>query len=238
MQQSTRFAALRRALPLVGLALAAAAPLSAQTEGDDRGTFQVYVGGRLAGTEEFSIQQTGGGANAEVVATGRVQLQLPTGTLELAPRLRTTGFQANPVAYEIAIGGSSPRKIVGTVGGGRFSARIVTPAGEQLREYLASSGATVLDDGLAHHYYFLARRVRNGRVPIIIPRDNRQVLATVSDLGEERVRIGDTTATLYHLVVRPDNGEERHVWVDALNRVIKVEIPARDYVAVRTEVPA
>lgn len=229
--------ALARPLAVAGILLAPGLAM-AQTGTDDRGSFTVLVGGRVVGTEEFVIQQTGAGSSAEIVATGRVQLQLPTGTLELGPRLRTSGLQAQPVAYEVSVGGSSPQRIVGTVGAGRFSARIVTPAGEQLREYLASSGATVLDDGVAHHYYFLARRVRNGRIPVIIPRENRQVMATVSAVGEETVRIGDATATVYHIVVRPDGGDERHVWVDALSRVIKVEIPARDYSAVRTTVPA
>lgn len=231
---------MRRTPILTGLFLLAVAalPARAQVGTDDRGTFEVSVGGRPVGTEEFLIQQTGAGANAEIVATGRVQLQLPTGSLELTPRLRTSGFQAQPVSYEVAIGGTSPRKIVGTVGSGRFSARIVTPAGEQLREYLASSGATVLDDGVAHHYYFLARRVRNGRVPVIVPRENRQVMAEVTQLGEETVRVRGQDVSLYHIVVRPDNGDERHVWVDALSRVIKVEIPARDYSAVRREIPA
>ena len=229
---------LRPMLLLATLPLLAVAPAVAQTGTDDRGTFDVLIGGRRVGTEEFAIQQTGAGESTEIVASARVHVQLPTGTLDLGPRLRTTGFQAQPVTYEVTIGGTSPRKIVGTIGSGRFSARIVTPTGEELREYLASNGATVLDDGVAHHYYFLARRVRSGRIPIIIPRENRQVMATVTSAGEERVQIGSTTANLYHLVIRPDGGEERHVWVDALSRVIKVEIPARDYAAVRTVLPA
>src|SRR5690606_15601273 len=98
---------------------------------------------------------------------------------------------------EVTVGGTSPRKIVGTIGNGRFSARIATPSGEQMREYVASSGATVLDDGVAHHYYFLARRMRNGRVPIIIPRENRQVMATVNDVGQETVTIGEMPVLLY-----------------------------------------
>jgi hypothetical protein len=210
---------------------------SAQTMTEDRGTFQVLIGGQRVGTEEFVIQQTGAGEGAEIVATGRVNVELPTGTVELTPRLRTTGFQAQPVAYEVAIGGTSPRRIVGTIGQGRFSARIVTPAGEQLREYLASSGATVLDEGVAHHYYFLARRIRTGRVPIIIPRENRQVMATVTSHGEEQLQIGGASATLYRISILPDGGEERRVWVDALSRVIRVEIPARGYTAVRTALP-
>ncbi|HET8656021.1 MAG TPA: hypothetical protein VFL93_10940 [Longimicrobiaceae bacterium] len=218
--------------------LLTAAPLAAQAGTSDSGTFRVLVGGQQVGTEDFSIHQTGTGANAEIVATGHVQLQLPSGTVDLRPRLRTTGIEANPVSYEIAVGGTSPEKIVGTIGNGRFSARIVTPTGEKMREYLATSGATVLDEGIAHQYYFLARRVRDGRVPIIIPRENRQVMATVRNLGEEHVQIAGTTATLYHLVVQPAGGDQRDVWVDALGRVIRVEIPARGYTAVRTQVPA
>lgn len=227
-----------RVLACVALvAVAVGSPLHAQTGATDEGTFRVSVDGRNVGTEEFSIRQSGSGSGAETIATGRVQLTLPTGTLELTPRLRASGLRADPVSYEVSVGGDSPRKIVGTVGSGRFSAKIVSSSGEQLREYVASSGALVLDDGVAHQYYFLARRMRNGTVPVIIPRENRQVMATVTDRGEERVTIGGTTVNLFHLVVQPADAGERHVWVDALNRVIKVEIPDRNYVAVRTELP-
>lgn len=229
--------AVRAALLTIAVPLALAPAAVAQAGSGDQGTFQVLVGGRPVGTEEFTIQETGAGDNTEIAASGRVMLRLPTGTLELAPRLRTTGFQAQPVSYQVDIGGSSPQKIVGTLGGGRFSARIVTQSGEQLREYVAASGGVVLDEGVAHHYYFLTRRLRAGRVPILIPRENRQVMATVTSRGEETVQIGGRSARLYHVVVQPDGGEERHVWVDALSRVIKVEIPARDYAAVRTAIP-
>src|SRR5690606_3752650 len=114
---------------------------------------------------------------------------------------------------------------------------IATPSGEQLREYLASASAVVLDDGVAHQYYFLARRVRNGRVPVIVPRENKQVIATVRDAGEESVTVSGTTLPLYHLEVQLDGGEPRHIWLDDLGRVIRVEIPSTGYVAVRTEIP-
>jgi hypothetical protein len=221
---------------VAGLALSATA-LSAQVGANDAGTFNVQVGGRTAGMEEFDIRQSGGGAGAEIVATGRVNLVVPTGTVELATRLETSGFEAEPLAYEVTVGGTSPRKIVGTIGSGRVSARIATPSGEQMREYVASDGATVLDDGVAHHYYFLARRMRNGRVPVIIPRENRQVMATVRDAGEESVTVGEAVVPLYRLEVQPDGGDLRHVWLDDLGRVIRVEIPSRGYVAVRSRLP-
>ena len=210
-------------------------PLQAQT--GDEGTFEVRVDGQVVGTEEFTIRQSGAGSGAETIATGRVQLRLPSGTLEIVPRLRATGAGAEPVAYQVEVGGDSPRKIVGTVGSGRFSARISSAGGEQLREYVASTGAVVLDEGVAHHYYLLALRTRDGQVPILIPRENRQVLATVTSRGEGTVNVGGNQLRATHLVVQPTGGAPRHVWVDARNRILKVEIPDRNYVALRTAAP-
>jgi hypothetical protein len=218
-------------------ALLLAGALAAQAERGDEGSFTVSVDGRVVGTEEFTIRHAGSGATAEVVATGRVMLDLLTGRLELVPRLRAVGLGADPSSYEVSVGGDSPQRIVGTVAAGRFSAKIASPTGEQLREYVASRGAVILDDGIAHHYYFLARRLRDGQVPILIPRENRQVMATVSSQGQETLEIAGERAPFYRLTVHPVGGEPRHVWVDALNRVVRVEIPSRGYLAVRTAIP-
>lgn len=224
---------------LLGLALlAGAGGAAAQGTLVDEGTFQVVISGREAGTEEFSIRQRGTGTSADVSAVGRVKVELPSGTLDLQPRLRGTGLQANPVAYEVSVGGDSPHTLAGTLAGGRFSARIASPTGERLREYVVSRGAAILDDGVAHHYYFLAQRTRGGSIPVIVPRENRQVMATVTDRGEERVEIAGTTLTLSHLTIEPMGSGVRHVWVDALNRVMKVHIPDIGYTATRTAVPS
>ena len=224
-------------IALFAVAALASAPAAAQSGASDQGTFRVYVQDTEVGTEEFTIRQSGSGETSEYTATGKVSLRLPSGSLELTPRLRSRGLQADPASYQVDVGGDSPRKIVGNVGEGRFSARIVTAAGEQLREYAASSGALVLDEGVAHHYFFLAQRTRSGRVPVIVPRENRQVMATVTSRGEEQVDVNGTRVSLYHLVVQPAGAGPQHVWVDALNRVIRVEIPDRGYRAVRTELP-
>jgi hypothetical protein len=217
------------------IAMLAAVPAAAQNV--DRGTFRVYVEGREVGSETFTITQSGSGAVAVTLADGRVDLRLPDGSLQLVPRLRAQGVGADPVQYQVDVSGDVPQRVVGTIGGGRVSAKIVTPAGEQLREYVASVGAVVLDDGVAHHYYFVAQRTHSGRVPVIVPRENRQVIATVADRGEETVQIAGASVRLFHLQVQPAGGLVADVWVDALNRVIKVEVPGRQYRAIRTELP-
>ena len=216
-------------------ALALAAPAAAQTV--DQGSFRVYVEGNEVGTEDFTITQVLSGTVAVTMATGRVDLRLPTGSLQLSPRLRAQGVGADPVQYQVDVSGDAPQRIVGTIGSGRVSAKIVTAAGEQLREYVATNGAVVLDDGVAHHYYFLAQRTHAGRVPVIVPRDNRQVMATVTNRGEEAVQVAGQSVRLFHLVVQPQGGPQADVWVDALNRVIRVDVPARRYQAVRTALP-
>jgi hypothetical protein len=217
-------------------ALLAAAPAAAQGV-NDQGTFQVFVGGSEVGSEQFTIRQTGTGPASEFVASGQVNLRLTSGSLELTPRLRARGLQADPASYQVDVGGDSPRRIVGNVAEGRFTARIVTASGEQLREYVAAANAVVLDEGVAHHYFFLANRIRSGSVAIIIPRENRQVVARVANQGEEQIEIGGARVSAYHLVVTPRESGPHHVWVDALNRVLKVEIPDRQYRAVRTAAP-
>jgi hypothetical protein len=108
-----------------------------------------------------------------------------------------------------------------------------------MKEYLVSDGAVLLDDGVAHHYYMIAKRAEAGAssTPILIPRESRQVQATISVAGNESVSAGGSTVTAKKIVVQPRGGDVRSVWVDAQNRVLRVEIPARNYVAVRTALP-
>ncbi|MEX0907059.1 MAG: hypothetical protein WD054_01920, partial [Gemmatimonadota bacterium] len=143
-----------------------------------------------------------------------------------------------PVAYDVELRGGDARRINARVTGSRASARTMSSAGETMREYLVSDGAVLLDDGVAHHYYFIAQRVAAGatRTPIVIPRESRQVQATITAGGQESISAGGQTVSARKIVVTADGGE-RTVWVDAEGRVLRVEIPSKDYVAVRTELP-
>jgi hypothetical protein len=219
--------------------LLAVTPLAAQTVTLDEGSFRISVNGKEVGTEVFSIRQNGSGASAVIIAVGRVVLDGDKGPQELSSELQVAGATLRPAAYEVRVQGASAEQIKGRVVGGRFSAQIVSPAGEMMREYLAGDGAVVLDEGVAHQYYFLARRAdgKSVRMPIIIPRLNKQVLADVADGGPEKIAIVGRSYEAHRYIISLAGQPRREVWVDAEGRVLRLEIPDRKFAAQRVAAP-
>lgn len=210
-----------------------------QTVSLDEGSFRLSIQGREVGTETFSIRQNGTGEAAVIIAVGRVVLDAERGPQEVSSELQVGGRTLRPAAYEVRVEGSGAERITGRVVGSRFSAQIVSPAGESMREYLAGDGAVLADDGVAHHYYFLARRVEGNtaRLPIIIPRQSRQVVAQIAVTEDVRVKVGGSELSARRISVTPAGGQVRQVWVDPQNRVLRVEIPAAGFIATRVDTP-
>ena len=229
-----------RSLGLAGtLAAVAIAPLAAQSETLDEGTFRILVSGAEVGMETFSIKQSGTGAEAVVLARGRVVLDASRGGQQIQANVQLAGPALRPAAYEVEVRGGDAQGIRATVRGSRVSARITSSAGENMREYLVSDGAVLVDEGVAHQYYFLARRAggASASIPIVMPRQSKQVTATVTARGEESIQIAGRAVQARHLVVQPAGSAAVDVWADAQGRILKVEIPSRNYVAVRTALP-
>jgi hypothetical protein len=212
------------------VALAAIAVLyssaPAQTVTLDEGAFKISLNGKEIGTETFSIRQNGNGETGVIIAVGRSTSDAEQGLLQVNSELQVVGRAQRPAAYEVRIqgNGNGNERITGRVVGNRFSAQITSPAGESMREYLAGDGAVILDEGVAHHYFFLARRVANGtsHIPVIIPRQNKQVTAEVSTDGNK-------------LTVKIAGMPDRIVQMDEKGHVVRVEIPATGFVAQRVE---
>jgi hypothetical protein len=228
-----------RALPFALLAIIAHRPTSAQTVVLDEGTFRLRVGGQDVGNETFLIRQNGTGENSVVIATGKVVIDTARSGQVLSAELQMAGPGLRITAYQVNLSGTQKEQIAGRVVGSRFSAKIISAEGEMMREYLASDGAVVADEGVAHHYYFLAQRVgsESARVPVIIPRRSQQVISQVSNRGSESITVGGASLPARHLVIAAPGEPERHVWVDARGRVLKLEIPTRNYVAERVGAP-
>ncbi|MEO5510598.1 MAG: hypothetical protein ABIV28_02365 [Longimicrobiales bacterium] len=219
--------------------VAGAATVRAQTETLDEGTYRVMVGGIEVGMETFTIRQNGSGADAVVIAKGRVVLEASKGGSQIQATVQLSGQGLRPAAYEVEVRGADAQGIRATVRGSRVSARIMSSAGENQREYLVSDGAVLVDEGVAHQYYFLARRAGTGSisVPIVMPRQSRQVTASVTFKGDEQVTIAGRSVAARHLTVQPQGSAAVEVWADSEGRILKVEIPSRQYVAIRTALP-
>lgn len=218
------------------LAVAASAG-SAQTTLVDEGTFILRENGREVGREVFAIRRSGTGPAAVVIAQGRVDLGESD---DMVTSLEVSGEGFRPATYAVQVEGVSPQRIAGRVAGGRFSARIISPAGEMMREYLAGEGAVIVDEGVAHQYYFIAQRLESASftVPLIIPRQSRQVSAAVSVGASETITIGGVSLAARRLEVRPTGLPDRSVWVDSQGRVLRLEIAGRGMTAERMAPPA
>lgn len=225
-----------RAIALACAALAVTAVAThAQAVTLDEGTFRLSVGGTAVGTESFVIRRSGEGAGVTTVAQGRIVLDTGDQTRSL---LQFEGPGLRPTAYQIEVTGSEKQSISGQAAGSRFRATVVSTSGEQMREYLASEGAVVLDDGVAHQHYFLISATNgDGSVPIIIPRQSRQVSARVSELGSEQINIGGQAVQARRYRVEPQGLAARTVWTDAQNRILRLRIPDEEYLAERTSLP-
>jgi hypothetical protein len=222
------------ALALALSALAQPGRGAAQSVVVDEGTFAVSLGGALAGTEQFTIRRAGVGDDAIVIANAVIRLDRGAGPMELRPLLEVTPLDDVSVNYQLKVSGSETSELSVRVAGRRYVARIRTDAGEEEREFLARPGTRIVEEGVAHQYYFL-RGVREGSItPVIEPRTRRQVQLTAAASTEEEIQVGTSRVRARKLTLSA--GEDvRLVWFDAQGRVLRVEIPALGYAAERQD---
>lgn len=204
----------------------------------DEGSFRVSTGGREVGMETFVIRQNGSGPTSTISATGRLVLEDADGTQRSTTQLQTTGA-LRPTDYQLQVDGDSPFRVVGQLRSNRFTAQFSSPTGERMREYLAGEGTVLVDEDMAHHYYFLIQRAagQTTQVPLIVPRADRQITAQVAPAGRSAIQIDGRSVTADRYAVRIAGEPDRTVWVDDRGLVLRVEVPARGYTADRTSLP-
>jgi hypothetical protein len=216
------------------IAAVGAAPAVAQTTVIDEGTFRLSVRGTVVGNETFTIRQTGTGAATTIAAQGRIVLDTGEQTRAL---LQVEGPALRPAAYQIEATGPQRRTVRGQTAGNRFRAQIVSAAGETMREYLISDGAVILDDGVAHHHYFLAVRDAAAAVPVIVPGQNRQITGTLREGAREAIDVAGQRVTARRITFEPEGLAARTIWADDQGRVLRLAIPDLGYLAERTALP-
>ncbi len=206
-----------------------------QTATLDEGAFVIDVNGRQIGTETFRIRRSGQGDAAVVIA--QATLKLNSGDIEsVTTLLQALGRDMTLTGYQVRVSTDEVTRL--TQAGQRLEAVTTSSTGQREREYRGGPQAVVLEEHMAHHYFFLGHRA--GPAPsslsVIVPRSGEQARGTLVQGGVEQVQVAGTQVSAQRLTL--DVGGTVHViWVDQQNRVLRVEIAATNYIAVRRELP-
>jgi hypothetical protein len=202
----------------------------------DEGTFALTLAGKPAGTETFQIRRSGMGNDAIVIAQGQVQLNGPGGNVKLAPLLEASLPDGVATSYHLKVSGTQTSELSLKLAGRRYVSLIRSNAGEEQREFMARPGTHILEEGVAHQYYFL-HNVRGGtRTPVIEPRTRKEIELTASAWTDEELKLGPNVVQARKVTFTAASGNDaRTVWYDRQGRVLKVEIPSRGYVAERQD---
>jgi len=212
-----------------------ASPAASQGIVVDQGQFSVQVGGEEVGTEAFVIRRAGLGSGDAVFATGTITLTVGGATQELRPLLHAIPPEGSTERYQIAITGEGAADIRLARSGRRFVATIRSAAGDEDREFQARPDTRVLELDVAHHYYFLRDVLPNRELHVLEPRSRRQLSLSGSPRIDEELTLGPNVVSARRVTFRSDGSDDRVVWFDRQGRVLRVEVPSRNYVAIRTD---
>lgn len=232
----------RRRLPKAAALLVTAAallcslpatPAEAQGIVIDEGRFRVTVGGREAGSEDFTIRRAGVGRDDALFANGVVTLG-PSDPQEITPLLRATPPDGIVAGYQVRVVGRDAIDFQLSQVGNRYVAVARSPLGDEDREFPVRQNTRILDQDVAHHYYFL-RDVREGdQIHVIVPRQRTHTTLQVVARSEGEIQLGGRTVAARRIEFRLGD-ETRTAWFDRLGRVVRVEVPAARYVAERVD---
>ena len=204
----------------------------------DSGTFTHYLRGARVGEERFVISEERTGQGASLQRAG-AELNLKRGgeISRIRSALEIVGPGVLPRRYEVAISGPGQTTIVAAIVRDRLRLNVQSPEGQEMRQFLISPRSMILDEGMAHHYYFAARMLGNHASvdgTFFVPRRRAERKGTIRDLGEETTLVAGESYRLRHLVIRYAEHPENHVWLTG-QRIIRVEIPEERWIAERTD---
>ena len=222
--------AMAGALPLIG-----ARSVEGQNVTLDEGAFVIDVEGRQVATETFRIRRSGQGEAAVVIA--QATLSFTGGDVEsMTTLLQARGRNLELTGYQVRVSTDEVTSLRDN--GQRLEAVTTSSAGQREREYRGGARVVVLEKLLAHHYYFLVHRARPEptSLSIIVPRAGSQARGSLVQGNVEIVQVAGTRVSAQRLTLDV-SGRKHDIWVDQQNRVLRVEITADAYVAVRRELP-
>ena len=226
---------LRFLIATTALLAASTSGLTAQGVVVDEGTFAVSLAGVPAGTEDFVIRRPGVGREDALFANGVVALTLPDGRQEMRSLLHAAPPDGVAVRYQISTTGPGAIEVQVARSSRRYLATIRSDQGAEDREFQAHADTRVLERYVAHHFYFLRDLRPDRSVHTLEPRTRTQGLITAGEPIQETIRLGVNEIRARRIEFTTDAGESRVVWYDRQGRVLRVWVPALEFLAERTD---
>jgi hypothetical protein len=219
--------------------LLALALLQAPGSAVDEGVFVVRVDTLEVARESFRLNRgrlSRGEPGWTLATTIRYDRARPV--VVLAPILEVNS-DTMPAALQYDVADPrQPSRILGELGRGRFTVRLLARATERAREFPTGQRAVVLDDSVFALYVFAAWRATSEAATLtaIFPRGLRRDVIQIRDLGQAATTLNHDPARLRHITLGAEGQETIHLWLDESGRLMKVEIPARRLIAERLAV--
>ena len=231
----TGFAGCRALVILAAAILAAALPVGAYGQLVlDRGTFRLFVDGEEAGAEEFTIQRIGTGDALVTLARGIVTMN-DGRTVVTVLRLEGPAMVLNE--YEAVVTGADTLAVRVVRRGDRLQTRMVAPWGEEMRYYRARATTVLFDEGVAHHYFLLARFLENGgetaSLHAFAPLSEREQTAARLSFGSETIVLEGERVQATRIGFGSGQGAGT-AWFDGSGRLVRISLPARGFAAERS----
>ena len=199
----------------------------------DSGTFRLYLDGREAGAEDFTIQRVGARDARRTFARGTIAMR--DGRV-FRTVLQTLGPEMTLSAYQLVLTGTDTATVELLRVGDRLQGTILEPEGERVREYRAGRETLVLEHGVAHHHFVLGRFVGSetpsGSVHVFAPLADEPEATAQIHAGPQTLETEGGPVATTRVRVGPD-GRAGTAWFDGSGRLVRVEAPHIGFVAIR-----
>lgn len=221
----------RAVLAMAALALLPAHRKTTAGQIVDRGTFVIFADGRETGTEEFVVRRSGTGDAQVTMARGTVVMR---DGRTLATTLVATGPALVLGSYQVLVSGSDTLSIRLSRADDRLDALTRGPWGEEMREYRAPPSIVVLEDGVAHHYFALARMAgeERDRIATLAPLSQAEEAAAAVEVRSETIELWGGSLETTRISVGAGS-DARVAWFDGSGRLVRVFLPSKGFVAER-----
>ena len=234
----TRTARVRTLSPgwaVIALAAVSAGPLGAQGIVVDQGTFEITVDGRTAGTEEFVLRRAGLARVDKIFANGTLSLNVGGAEQTATLILRADPAVGMTEQYEAEVRGVGAATVRVVRANRRYVATIRSLEGSEDREFQARASTRVLERDVAHHYHFTGELAAGELVHVLEPRSRSQMTMTTGAHEATELDMAGRVVPARRVTFTASESDLRTVWFDRQGRVLRVEVPARRYVAQRTD---